>query len=464
LGLRKQVIRSGSFLIIRQGLGTVLSLASVIFITRIIGPYNYGVYASAVSIEIVLYNISQLGVGVYLIRSKFDSEENFHQAFSIFILLAGIGLTISLNLLPLLNLWLKMDDFVPIARVLLLGVPLRLLTLVPLAKLERSLAYNKVASVELAGQIVYIGVAIPLAFANQGAWAPVGGWISQICTTTLLFFYFSSYKPKLIWKIEIIKSMLSYSLSYSASIWIWQLRTLVNPLIVGRFLGAEGVAFVSMAIRLADVLSFAKQATWRLSISAFAKIQNDKFRLLKAIEEGMQVQVLIVSPFLLLMTIVGPYLLPNLLGVEWMTILVVFPFIAISYTINSLFNLYASVLFIKRYNWDVAVFHLIHIIIFAGTAIIAVPNFGIIGYGMAELVAFSSYGFLHYRLVQKIGQPRFLLALVWGFAFGFAYFWNLVGWAAFLPLVIVFLIPSSWRILLNLLKLIVGSGLWKTQP
>lgn len=463
MSIRNQIVRGGTFLVFRQGMGTLLSAVSVIFITRIIGPSNYGLFASALGIENVLYNISQLGVGVYLIRTETETRENYHQAFTLLLLLSLLSLLVAFGLLPLLNTWLEMERFIEIARVLFLGIPLRLLSLVPLAYLEKSLAYNKVASVELSGQVTYVAVAIPLALANFGAWAPVLGWISQSVVACLLMYALSGYKPQLMWKVEIVRAMLRYSLGYSTSAWVWQLRNLVNPLVVGRFAGAEGVGLVALAIRLVEVLSFAKQATYRLSISALAKLQNDHPRLLKALEEGMQLQVLLVSPLLLGMAVVGPYVLPHLLGVEWTDVMRVFPFIAFSYTVNALFNLYASALYVLRYNWEVTLFHLTHIALFFTAALLLVPRLGITGYGWAELVAFGSYFVLHNRLVVKIGQPHVWIALLWGVAFGLAYFWNRLGWVAIVPLGIVFLLPPSWRILHQHWHTLTKAGLWKIR-
>ena len=52
------------------------------------------------------------------------------------------------------------------------------------------------------------------------------------------------------------------------------MRLLVNPVLVGRFAGAQGVGFVALAIRLVEVLSFIKQATWRVAMAALAKLDE----------------------------------------------------------------------------------------------------------------------------------------------------------------------------------------------
>ena len=60
--------------------------------------------------------------------------------------------------------------------------------------------------------------------------------------------------------------------------------------------------------------------------------------------KGMQLQTLALAPVLLGFSWVGGLFLPQLLGDRWAPILDVFPFIAVSYLTNALFNMHSSVL------------------------------------------------------------------------------------------------------------------------
>jgi PST family polysaccharide transporter len=71
----------------------------------------------------------------------------------------------------------------------------------------------------------------------------------------VLTVYSTNVRPRLCWKPSLIREMLAYGLSLSFAGWLWQLRSLVNPVIVGRFAGAEAVGFVALAIRLVEMLA-----------------------------------------------------------------------------------------------------------------------------------------------------------------------------------------------------------------
>jgi len=188
-----------------------------------------------------------------------------------------------------------------------------------------------------------------------------------------------------------------------------------------------------------------KAVTWRVSIAALAKVQDERVRLIKAITEGMRLQVLALGLLYLGFVLIGPWLLPILLGERWTPVMQIFPFIALGYLVNALFNLHSSALYVVRRNWEVAFFHLIHIILFVGGALILVPRLGIIGYGLGEVIALLSYFFIHFKVVKLIGTPDYLLAGIWTAAFAFSLFWQSIGIVAFVPLLGTLMWPATWK-------------------
>jgi len=224
--------------------------------------------------------------------------------------------------------------------------------------------------------------------------------------------------------------MLGYGLGYSSSIWVWNLRALVNPLVVGRYAGADAVGYVALTIRIVEQLSFVKEVSWRLSIAALARVQDDRTRLVRAVTEGMSLQAMAVGPLLLAFGSIAPWIVPLMFGSRWLPVLEVYPFIALSYLSNAMFNLQASALYVLRRNWQVTVFSLVHIVLFAGSALLLVSHLGLRGYGWAEVVALPSYLVLHTWFVAYTGSPKYARAGAWFMAFAVPLFaWQLGTWA-----------------------------------
>jgi O-antigen/teichoic acid export membrane protein len=414
VGLRSKVIKGGALMVIRQALGILLSLIGVLFITKVIGPREYGLYGMSYGIVSFLGGLGIWGLDVYLLRKTSNPDkQDYDQVFTLLLCISSVfTLTLVLGQ-HIIAQMLNVPESAPLLATLGLTLPLSLLNLPLTIKLDRDLNFQRVAYIELISQVSYYVAALPLANRGAGAWAPVGGlWLQQI-TMVLLTIFSTDLRPRLCWKPSLIREMLVYGLSYSSSTWIWQLRSLVNPVIVGRFAGVEAVGFIALAIRLAEMLAFAKSVTWRLAMAALAKLENDPLRLRKSIEEGMRLQALAVGLPMATFAIVAPVVLPVVFGKDWTPLLQVFPLISIGYIANSIFNLHSSVLYLLGKNLSVTWFHTAHIALFAGSAFLLVPYLGMVGYGWAEVAAIASYIVIHIYIAKEIGSPNYTVAFGW---------------------------------------------------
>lgn len=442
--LRTEVLRKGSYLVFRQGAGTLIGLVGILLLARLIGPANYGLYAAAGSIYTFLQLAADWGILVHLQRRRTElSDADLHAAFTLLSLL-GMGFVgLGLLCVPFLSQYMGLEAFGPVACTLILGLPLVLGTQIPLAKLERAMDYRRVVIAELGGQVAFYVAALPLAFKGAGVWAPTVGWWAQQLTVTLCLFPLAGYRPRLRWDMPAFKDMLGYGVGYSASRLLWQGRALINPLVVGPLAGAAGMGYVALAIRLTDALSFVLRAAQRISTAALARVQSDERRMVQAVTEGMRLQLLAMGPFLVAFAWLGPWLMPLLFGEKWLSALSLFPFIAVSILGHAMFKLHASVLYVLERTWSVTAFHLAHLGLFAGTAYLLVGRLGIVGYGLAEIVALAAYGFIHLSMARHVGSPDYRLAMVWAAGFGMSLFVHPLGWWTALGLVVALAWPAS---------------------
>lgn len=415
MSLREQALKGGAVMLIRQGLGILLSLVGVLVVTRAIGPYQYGLYVASYGILSFVTSVGSWGLDVYLLRQSTNVQaREYNQAFTLLLCFGTILSAVIILAQNAIALLLRLPGLAPILATLAVSLPLALVSLPALVQLDRALNFKRVAYIELASQISYYMVALPLALKGAGAWSPTSGFVFQQIIFLLLNYWSTAFRPRLCWNPSLIKKMLGYGFSYSTSIWLWKLRDLVNPVIVGRFAGPEAVAFVALSIRLSELLSFAKEATRRISLAALVNVVNDKVRLRNSIQEGMRLQVMAVGLPLATFAIVAPVILPLVFGKQWNPMLQVFPFVALSYLSQAIFNnLHASVLYLLHKNILVTWSNLIHIFLFIGSAIILVPRLGFIGYGWAEMCALFSYILLHIYINQEVGSPNYAAALQW---------------------------------------------------
>jgi O-antigen/teichoic acid export membrane protein len=451
-GLRRSVYRGGGYLAVRQLVGLVLSAGGVVLLTRLLGPAQYGLYAAALTLQLFIQVLASLGVNTYLVRhAGEDGEERYHHAFSFLLLAAVAAVAVGVLALPLLERFSRLPLGLP-ALVLFLAMPVQLLASVPMARIERALDFRGVAHIELAGQAAFVGVAVALAAAGAGVWAPVlGFWVQQLIQSGG-YFRRAHYRPRWLWSRAATSDMLRFGTGYSVSLWVWQARRLVNPLIVGRYLGSEAVGYVAVSIQIASQLGFVVSAAWRLSTAALAKVQSDAQRTANAIGDGMHLQALAVGPPLVAFGWVGGWLVPQVFGPAWAPLMLVYPAVALGFLTSSVFLLQSSALYVRRRTWQVGAFHLVNVALLAGTALVFVPRVGVIGYAYAEVAALLSYVVLHaytrtYVARLSYGAP----ALAWlAFALALALPGNVVAGALLVGAVLLLkptreLVTGMWR-------------------
>jgi PST family polysaccharide transporter len=400
--------RAGLYLGARYGLGVVISLGNMFVLTWLIGPHTYGVFITVITLTSVLASLVRSGLDTYLVRCEkpptrrdYDTASTAILIFSVLAMLAGSAL------IPLLIRWFHSREFVPAYLVTMLTIPIAGVAGPVTAKLERSLAFRAVAQIELTGQSVALLTGLTLALLGQGIWSPVAGQLVWQTFSLLAAFRAARYVPRFRLELAPLRRMLAFGVGVTASQRTWQLRALVNPLIVGRFAGPEGIAFVGLAIRIAESLGFLRAAASRLALASLSRVQNDADLLRNSLASALRGQLLILGPLLAFFAIASPLAIHRFLGDRWLPVQFIYPPVAFAVLVNSIFNLQASALFVVGRQWLVLRAFAIHVALLGAGAMFLVPRAGLIGYGIADVVACAAYPWLQIATSKAIGpMPR----------------------------------------------------------
>src|SRR5581483_3039471 len=181
--LRSRALKGGAYIVVRQGLGMLLSLINVVCVTRIIGPTQYGLFAAANGMVAFLATLGTWGIDVYLIRKpEPPTTPEYNQAFTLLLFISIVLLAAH----SLVAGALQMHEVTPLLSALAFFIPGHLLCLPGVVQLDRQLRFGRVAYNELISQTLNYVVAIPLALKGAGAWAPAAGVLTQQTSLLLL--------------------------------------------------------------------------------------------------------------------------------------------------------------------------------------------------------------------------------------------------------------------------------------
>ena len=433
--LRETVLRGTAYLALRQIVSLGISLAGVVAVTRLIGPDEYGRYAGSLAIVLFLSIIGRFGIDTFVIRRREEPDALLYRTTVTVMAINGVILTVvGILLTPVVIGGLMGDEFVRPLQVMLLALPGTLLLAPAFASLERRLRYRPVAFLELGQNVIFYAAAVLLAVLEPDVWAPVTAYVfSQLAVAAgALVAARLPLRPAL--DRGYLREFGRYGASYTSATIVMESRVLVNPLIVGGILGPAAVGYVALAIRMGDMLRFVVNATYRVSVSALAKIADDTERLRRSVSEGMLLQLLASGPFLIGFAFVADPLVPAALGDEWTPTTEIFPFVAFGGMVFAVFSMQFGLLFVLGRNLEVLRYNAISITLFVVTALVAVSTLDDpIGYGVAEAVSYLAVVSLH----LSVGRP---------FRLDYR---RLVPWViGFLPPLASPFVPLPWRLLL----------------
>jgi PST family polysaccharide transporter len=395
---RENVVRNGAYLIARETAGLLVRSLGLVLLVRTIGADAYGVYAGPLVIVGFLAAASTCGTDLFLLRRGADDERWFSVAYAWLLTSSVTVALVCVGLAQLVKPHLSDPRFVPVFQVLVLSLPVNVLWVPGKCRLERSMAFVKIAIVEVAGDITLYGVSLPLAYLGLEQWAAVGGYVAWQSVLLVLSVALAGHRPRLYWSIPWFRQMLGFGSTAAAGTVLDRARDAAIPLIVGHFGGASGIGVVTLAMRLVDTMGFARRATWRLAVVAVGWLHTEPARLRRALQESTALQVLAVGPILAVFAVVSPWLVPGLFGSRWGELVDIFPYFALAQLAASLFTMHGSTLLAIGNARAVALSNLTRIVLVVAGAVALGPRYGIPGASAAVAISILGFAPLHAAL------------------------------------------------------------------
>jgi len=233
-----------------RGIQTLLTVAALPVLARLLGPEEYGLVALAMSFVLFTMAFSDAGMGQSLVRTPPEEIAVWSSAFWMIALLSA-----SLSLLLLAIAWPAawVFDEPRLAPLVLALAPLPVVQgmLSPaLADLQQREKFTHLALADILGALCGVVLAIWIALAGGGAWAlaaqQLGYWgakaIVVVCTTR--------FRPTFTLHLSGLESHFRFGRDTA----MWSLVNFfarqVDPLVIAKIIGAASLGLYSMAYRL----------------------------------------------------------------------------------------------------------------------------------------------------------------------------------------------------------------------
>ncbi len=286
-------------------------------LARLLTPADYGLFAIALSVQLVGQNIAELGLPAALVRMPEPPSEQLQAATIGFLLLvtstavlAVFGTTFVI--LPALG---ASGDVLRVVSITLLALPIYAARAVPMAMLDRKLSFGRVAAVEAADTVGFNLFALGAALAGLGVFSlagavPVGAllgagvaWAAPV----------AARRPR--FDLARVKPLIGFGSRVSVLGMLYLGRDLGYVALIGAIGGAPMAGFYGMAKRLFSFPTALAAAVARVMLPTLS--QSGKERPLRASRMLGQIALICGLPLALVAGAIQPFI-DVVLGPEWL--------------------------------------------------------------------------------------------------------------------------------------------------
>lgn len=326
--------RSGS-----QVLTQIVSWCSTLIVIRLLAPQDYGLFAMAQVMLVLLNTMNGWGLASALIRETVVSEERLRQTLGMLILLNG-GLALTQFLAaPLVALWFEQPLVTDLLRVLaLLYLPIPFCAL-PHAIMSRRMDFRRPAQVRLVAALSGAATALTGALSGWGVWTLVAAPLVMIVTEAVGMTWAARAPIRPSFRFTGAGHIAGFGGIMTATQLFWFVQSQADVMIAGRVLDPHTLGVYTTGLFLAQLLAakFVPPIN-EVAYAAYARQQSVGAAPLLA---TIRLVMLVALPAYAGIAVVAPVLVPVLLGDQWLEIIPLLPVLSAAMAMMTLQILFA---------------------------------------------------------------------------------------------------------------------------
>lgn len=443
--LGSQIRRGATWAVAANVVMRVFSVGVTALLARLMSQEDFGVFAVALAVYLVVASLAELGMASAVARSATEPDDIAPTVASISILVGtGTGVLMAATA-PVLASLLGQPEAAEPLRVLSICVALTGFFAVPGAQLVREFRQDRIFMATMVGFLVSNPILIVMALHGGGAtafaWSRVIGQIA----TGVVFWFSTSHRYLPGWRRDRVRPLLMFGLPLSiANLVNW---TLLNAdyVILGRLVSAAEIGIYMIAFNVASWSTAVLGSVLNsVVVPALGRVAGDPPQLREAIVRACQLVGLVALPIGALSVALADPIVRILFGEKWLEAIPVLAVLAVYGSLYAFSLLFANALVAVGRTSRLLIVQLAWVAVLVPAMIAGLHLWGLEGAAWAHVITISAValpGYLLSVLRSTDSQAGTFLAAVQR-PFGGAV---LAGTAAWLVTLIV---GPSWMQLL----------------
>jgi O-antigen/teichoic acid export membrane protein len=384
----------------RQG----TQLLTMVLLARLLSPVDFGLSGMAMVVIGFVGIFKDLGTSAAVIQRQNLSEALLSSLFWINIGFGTLVTVVLYIIAPLIGLFYQEPRVVQVVQVLSVSFFISSLGVIQKALLERSLSFKSLAMLEIISSLLGAVVGIGLALNHAGVWSLVFQSLTTTTITTVLLWFYSSYRFQFSFYWDEVRKVSSFSLNLIGfSIFNYFARNADN-ILIGRYLGAQPLGYYSLAY---NILLFSTNiisgVTSRVVNPVYSVMQDNNIRFTSTYLKMASSIALITFPVMAGEFVLARPLILTFLGDKWQPVILLVMILAPVGLVQSVGSTVGSIYQAKgrtdlMFRWGVGSS------IFVVCAFLIGLRWGIVGvagaYAIATIIILYPSFFIPFRLID----------------------------------------------------------------
>ena len=383
--LNRKIADGALWMLLFKAVERSIGFVSTLILVRLLLPADFGIVAMAIAFIAVAELLSAVGFDFALIHNQDATEVHYSTAWTGTLLLGfAIAALMLLAAVPVASFY-REPQVVWVVVALAFGPLISGFENIGVVDFRKNLDFRREFTFQLSRKAVGFVVTIPLALILQSYWALVAGMLSTKLTGVIASYVMHPFRPRL--TLMKLREMIRFSRWVLLNNVVGLLKERLADFVVGRWFGPASLGVYSISYELATLPATELSAPInRALLPGFAKMQNSE-EISSAYEYALGILALVALPVAGGLFAVAPYLVPVMLGANWLEVVPLLEVLAFNGAIVVFHSSISGVLFGRGFPERVTLTNACYVAILVALLVTFSLSLGVIGAAYAILLS-----------------------------------------------------------------------------
>ncbi len=302
-----------------EGFGVkIVSTSVFLILAKLLGANQFGMIAIAAAFIDFGNVLAEQGMVAALVQKEKLERADLDTAFWINIGLGVVVFGIVFLISPFIAAMYGEPLLTPVLRTSALVFLIAPSGLVQVAQLTREMNFKAIARARIIGLLAGAIVSVAMAFMDYGVWALVFQKIIFISLSTLLFWFYKRWMPRLSFSRTHFRELFSFSYKMLLNNFMIYFSRNSPELIIGFFHGTAAAGLYSFSYKIfQSTIETANTSINKVMLPLFASVQNDKEQLVNYFYKAIGSTFMVMLPFLAMIILISPEAIRYFFNDSW---------------------------------------------------------------------------------------------------------------------------------------------------